>query len=494
MGVLLIERLKWAIWIGVAGLTLFSMWTLEQERQTVDTAGADTAAGPITLYQSKDRAAGPLIVVSHGFAGSRQMMQYIARDLARSGFLVVSFDYIGHGRNPALLSPDVTRIEGTTQQLVAQTKAVFAEIERRLGRQEKAAFLGHSMATDIIIRAAQDLPQVQDIVAISMYSEAVTPASPRRLLVVSGEWEERLRRVGRDVVAQVGGTEIEGETVRAGDVTRRAVYTPNTEHVAVLFARATLDEVRVWLSSGFGVPSGQTAPGAGGAILIVLMGVVVLTAPLLRVLPRTAPPAQVLPLKTYLAAVVLPIFPAGLGAAALSSPVFGVASFAGLFWFFALWGGVAFAVLWRAGHRFSPPSVRGVGLFLIWALIVFAVALDRYAAAFLPSGPRIWLMATLLPATVLYMLTDRALAGGAPLWRRLLARTIPVLALSGAMLTFPENLGLLFTVLPVLVLFFVVYGTMGTLVARRSGAETAAVAQAVVLAWALAASTPIFAG
>lgn len=487
------EILKRALWAVTAALTVFSLWQLERERLTVSTQELASSAGPITIYMDEAATNGPLVLMSHGFAGSRQMMQYIARDLARAGFVVASFDYIGHGRHTGLLSPDVTRIEGTTQQLVDQTQGAFAAVRAHLGPLDQIAVLGHSMATDIIIRAVKDVPQVSDVVAISMYSEAVTPDFPRRLLVISGEWEGRLRDVGREVVAQVSGREIEGETVQAGDVLRRAIYAPGTEHVAVLFDRVTLDETRAWLAQGFQMsPDVRTRP-MGPYILLVLVGIVVLTAPMLRLLPVTANTAEPVSRNVYLAAVLLPVIPAGLAAVLLSGGFFGIAAFGGLFWFFSVWGCVGCAVLWRAGHRFSWPSARGMALFFLWSLVVFAVALDRYGAAFLPLDMRLWLMLALLPGTLLFMLADRALAASAPLWRRVLSRTLPVVVLSGTMLIYPENMGLLFTVLPVMVLFFMVYGAMGTLVARRCGAETAAVSQAVILAWSLAASTPLFA-
>lgn len=472
---------------------IFSVLQLERERRTVTTNHILTEAGPITLYAAVAGEGGPLVLISHGFAGSRQMMQYIARDLARAGFRVASFDYIGHGYNTEQLSPDVTRIKGTTQQLIDQTLSVYSAVERLLGPQVEVAVLGHSMATDIIIRAARDMPQVRDAVAISMYSEAVTAEFPQRLLVISGEWEGRLRKAGRDVVAQVAQPAEEGQTVRSGDVVRRAIYAPRTEHVAVLFDKVTLEETRAWLLAGFALPDAGTTRPMGPYIVIALVCLIVLTGAVFQFLPKTTAPTQQVPLSTYLAAVLFPVLPAGLGAVAVSVGIFGVAAFGGLVAFFAIWGCIACSVLLRAGYRFHRPSAFGIALFLLWSLLVFAGLLDRYVSAFVPTGVRLGLMAALLPAALLFMLADRALAAGAALWRRVLSRALPIATLAGTMLIHPQNMGLLFTVLPVMVLFFLVYGTMGTLVARRLGPETAAVAQAVILAWSLSASTPLFA-
>jgi alpha-beta hydrolase superfamily lysophospholipase len=136
-------------------------------------------------------------VVAHGFAGSRQIMQAYSLHLAQSGYRVLAFDLEGHGRNPRPMSGDVTSVDGTTALLVAETRAVIAAA-RALPQAGPVVASGHSMATDIIIRAAiaereQGNP-VAAVVAISMFSEAVTATEPMRLLAISGEWESRLRQ------------------------------------------------------------------------------------------------------------------------------------------------------------------------------------------------------------------------------------------------------------------------------------------------------------
>ena len=45
-------------------------------------------------------------------------MQSFALTLAQAGYIVVSFDFMGHGRNPVPMSGDVTSIDGTTTLLM----------------------------------------------------------------------------------------------------------------------------------------------------------------------------------------------------------------------------------------------------------------------------------------------------------------------------------------------------------------------------------------
>ena len=485
---------KSIFWVLVSLVVAACLWRLETERHTVNSQQLETPQGEVSLFSPKTGVVGPLVVVTHGFAGSRQMMQYISRDLARAGFQVAAFDFFGHGRNGTLLSPDVTRIEGTTQQLVEQTKAVLASLQSAGVDTGRVSVLGHSMATDIIIRAARDLSGVGGVVAISMYSDAVTSQFPKRLLVISGEWEARLRDVGREMVKQVDEAAVEGETARQGDVMRRADFAPNTEHVAVLFATKTMEEARAWLLQAFGLDAQGRTIAQGLNIALLLLGLVVLGAGVMRGLPQSAEQVPRLQIKTFLLALFVPVLPACVAAVLLTGDIFGLAAFQSLLWFFGVWGAVALAILLGSGQRLKRPDWRGITVFVIFGFGIFALALDRYAAAFLPVGPRAGLMIVLAVGCLPFMIADRLLVHGAALWQRFIARAVPVLALGTCMVVFPQEMGLLFTVLPVLVLFYAVYGTMGHLLSRRQGAETAGLALGIVLAWSIAASTPLFAG
>lgn len=483
----------WLVWAIAAGALIVGVWHLERERATVAQQNLSTQAGEATLYYA-DAPEGPLVFVAHGFAGSRQMMQYISRDLARAGFVVAAFDFYGHGRDSRRLSPDVTRIEGTTQQLVNQTKAIVRAVQADLGTSGPIGMVGHSMATDIVIRAAEELPEVAAIVAISMYSDVISPTFPERLLVLSGAMEHRLRAVGREVVAQLDATASEGETVRVGDVQRRAVSVPNTEHVAVLFSPVTLQQTRAWISDAFSLNVSEETTRSGPAILAVLFAIVVLIWPFSRVFNGAQKQRKPLTKKQFSFILAAPIVPTFLATSLGGGSLLGTAAFGSLLVFFLVWGSVALCALWWFGRRPEMPNLVAAAFLLFWALAIFALALDRYAAAFVPTGPRLPLMLCLLLGTLPFALADRMLVASAPLWQRSVARVLPVMVLAACMMLNPENMGVSFTVLPVMVLFYTVYGTMARAVARRTSSETAALALAGILAWSIAGSTPLFTG
>lgn len=486
----------WRYTLGLLAIViaLVSLWHIDRAGGDVRVTAVTVAGSPATVYRSAALPAdAPLVVVAHGFAGSRQMMQAVSLTLAQSGNAVVAFDFVGHGRHPGLLSPDVGNIDGTTAQLVDQTVAV-AQAARTLPglpTDGPMALVGHSMATDVTIRAAQRLPDITGIVAISMYSDTVTATFPDRLLIVSGAWETRLRDVGLRFLRQVDPAAQEGDTATAGAVIRRAVAAPNVEHVGVLYSPTTLTETRDWIAAATGGPTDGKVAVIGPALLGLMVAIVIAFVPLAAlggpVQPCAEPPTRA----RFLAALALPVLPAA-GTMLVLAGTGPVAGFAPLAGFLGIWGAAQLGVLWHGGWRPGPVRPGALGLLLGWGL-VFALVLDRAGSSFVPTGPRAGLMAVLLLGTLPFALADAALAAGAPVWRRVVSRLAVLVVLAITMFAAPRTLGLVFTVLPVLVLFWLVYGSFGRWTAQRAGATTAAVGSALSLAWAIAASTPLFA-
>jgi hypothetical protein len=175
-------------------------------------------------------------VIAHGFAGSRQLMAAWQLTLAQAGYVTASFDFEGHGRNPVPMSGDVTSIDGTTQLLMDEIGRVTDAALEATGAAPRVALLGHSMASDIVVRQGIRDDRVEAIVGISLFSQAVTEAEPRNLLIINGGLEGMLREAALEVMAPLGVGE--GETVGTpGDgFARRAVSSPFVEHVGVLYA------------------------------------------------------------------------------------------------------------------------------------------------------------------------------------------------------------------------------------------------------------------
>ena len=464
---------------------------LERQRAGVTSEGMMLGETPVTLWRGAGDDPAPLVVVAHGYAGSRQMMQPISIALARAGFTVAAFDFNGHGRHSAPMDADITTLDGATTQLVTHTVAV-AEAARGLPDVTgPVALLGHSMATDIVIRAAERIEDVAAVVAISMYSDAVTPDFPDRLLIVSGAFEGRLRDVALDRLHQIDPAAAEGETVRAEGVERRVVTAPLVGHVGVLYSGTTLAEARDWIAGAMGRAVSGPLPVIAPWVVVLMASLLALAWPLAALVPRTTDTGDTRKRGAWLALAV-PVAPALAAAVFFPAGALGLSAFGVLAAFFGVWGVVQLALLWRAGQGPRSVSWSGLVLLLVWGLGVFAVVLDRYGAAFIPTGPRLEVMALLLLGTVPFCLGDALMARTGGWVLRLLLRLLPIGALFAAMLLAPR-LGIAFTVLPVMVLFWCVYGLAGRWIAARTGPATAGLALGVILAWAIAASTPLVA-
>jgi dienelactone hydrolase len=484
----------------IAGFLLCGtgVWNLEAARAGLAISPLDVGTTPATVYRIAGAAQAPAVVIAHGFAGSRQLMEAYALTLARAGYVAVSFDFEGHGRNPKPMSGDVSRIDGTTRLLMRETGSVVDAALALPFVDGRVALLGHSMASDIIVRLAREDPRVRATVAISMFSEAVTAAEPRNLLMVSGEFESFLRANALANAKLADAAAEEGATI--GDPAegsgRRAAAAPNVEHVGVLYSAAALQESRDWLDAVFGRTSSGPVAATGGSILLLMAGLVLLAWPFAGLLPRRAEPAEPVPLRVFLVAILAP--------AAATPPLLAlfdtrflpvlVADYLAAHLFF--YGLLSLAILAWNGVRIGRIAWAAAAAFAAYGIFVFGGALDRYAASFMPNAARLPIVAAIAVGAIPCMLADSlATEGGrARLWRVLAARAAFLASLGAAVALDFERLFFLLIIIPVIVLFFVVFGTMAGWVGRRTQSPGATgLALGVVLAWAVGVSFPIFA-
>ncbi|MGR3545491.1 MAG: alpha/beta hydrolase [Roseovarius sp.] len=469
-----------------------ALWQLEGQRRGVDITSFTVSDTPITRM-AMPGADGPVVVVAHGFAGSRQMMQAYGLDLARAGYRVWAFDFEGHGRNRVPMSGDVTRIDGTSRLLMAQTGRVVTAAMAQEGFAGEVALLGHSMATDIIIRTALEDARIGPVVVISAFSQAVTATEPDNLLLITGAWEAGLRSFARAAVAMVAPGAGEGDTVQAGAVTRRAVVAPWSEHVAVLHSRLGRAEAIGWLDAAYGRTSDVAVRATGPWFLVLMAAIVALAAPLARLLPQTAPRApRALRGGQFTLVVLVPALLAPFLAVQVQTRLLPVLVADYLALHLVLYGLIQVGLLGYVGRRpsgFHPVAVLAL---LVWGLGVFGSALDRYGANFWPTPERLAIIAALSLGAVPFMVADAVLTRGAPLWQRLTARAGFLASLGLAILLDTERLFFLAMIAPVILLFFLIYGLMGRWVAARAGALSAGLALGIVLAWALGVSFPLF--
>lgn len=480
---------------------LLAAFQLEAQRGEVEVRPFAVGTTPASLFQLPDAAPGPVVVIAHGFAGSRQLMASYALTLARAGYRVVAFDFEGHGRNPVPMSGDVTAVEGTTQLLMAELGRVAEAALRLPGADGRLAYLGHSMASDIVVRQALEPPAVDATIAVSMFSRAVTATTPGNLLVIVGAWEQRLLEEAlralqlADPDARVG--EIVGDP--AAGTGRGVAVAPNVEHVGVLYSAAAQRAARDWLDASFRRASDAGIADRGGWIALLLVAVIVLGWPLAGRLPaaREAPSAPLttgrLALATLAPAALTPLLLLPVETRIL--PVL-IADY--LVLHFALQGALVLALLgyWGRLRGAFPPRALAIALAVgLFGIGLFGTLVDRYVASFVPHAGRIAIVLGLALGAVPWMLADALLTEGgrAGVPRTLLVRSAMLGSLGLAVALDFEALFFLVIILPVILLFFLLFGTMGGWVGRRTGLPAASgLGLGLVLAWALGVTFPLF--
>lgn len=451
-------------------------------------------------------------------------MEPIALALAGSGFVVVTFDFLGHGRHPRPMRGDLQDQEGTPAILVEQTGEVVDRALQLDGVDGRVALLGHSMATNILVRYAQRDPRAAATVGVSMFAPTIDEGSPLNLLAISGQLERRLRAEARRVVAMVAGgsdDEIEPFTTYGSFATgsaRRAAVAPRVEHVGVLYSATTIDESKAWLDAAFGRSATDSrvgrSHGRGLWIAALLAAVFVLARLLVTRLPRVSAHAlgasaswARLALVAGLPALITPFLlrpmPTGFlpvvvgDYLAVHFGVFGL-TMALLLW----WTGgrpdarriVAHAGLAEGGAQRVAVAVAAL---LVWFAVAMIWPLDRYFTSFVPVAERLPLMLAVFAGTLPYFVVDEWATRGAQARRGAYPVTKLLFLLSLALAVALDFEGLFFLVIivPVILLFFVVHGVFSRWIVRATGSPlVAALGNAVAFAWAIGVTFPLYAG
>jgi dienelactone hydrolase len=520
---------RWLSWV-VAGLAVVAigvaLWHLERAGDGLTVRTQQLGATPVTVFRPADRsAAGPVVLIAHGFAGSQQLMQPFATTLARNGFIAITFDFPGHGRNATPMRGGLADQDESLRVLLASMQAMGAfarELARGSGGSGAYAVVGHSMASDIVVRHAQaQAGEVQATVGVSLFAPSITadtPSdSPRNLLVIDGALEpqvmaaEALRVVGRS-----GGAGALADTTygRFADGTaRRATLSPGVEHIAVLYSAHTLAETLAWLNAAFERPPAASSPfidARGPWLGLLLLGVVALAWPLSRLLPRVGAAVTATPERMrwwrwrgQAPLTLLPALATPLLLWKLPSDVLPILLGDYLVLHFALYGLLTAGGLWGLGQR--PPRLsRGHALALgaalvaasAYALLAVGAPVDRYVFNVQPVAERWPVIVALCAGTLPYFLADEWLtrdARAAP-GAYVASKLCFLLSLVIAIALNPGRLFFLAIIVPAILLLFVIYGLFSRWSYRRTGhPAVGATANALAFGCFIAVTFPLVA-
>jgi pimeloyl-ACP methyl ester carboxylesterase len=483
-------KIRSALWTIFALLLAgWAIWTLESARANL--TFAELREGPTPVTRISNGSDGPPVVIAHGFAGSRQMMLSYAEALAQAGYTVYTFDFEGHGRHPQPMSGDLTAIEGTTQRLVDQTITI---VERVSDGETPVALLGHSMASDVLVRVANTREDVGPIVLLSAFSEAIDATGPKDMLLITGEWEAGLAAFAERALQMADPDAHMGDVVETETLRRKAVLAPYVEHVAILHSKTGLSEAESWLNTFYDRPTvAHVAIQSGWPLIALLVAITILFRPVIRALPQEDVSMRPLNGYAFAIAVITPALFTPFLAYPFDPSFLPVLVADDLALHLAIYGVLQFLLLrWLRGQA-PRPDLTVAAVLAFWAIFVFGMALDRYGANFWPGPGRLSLIAALCLGAVPFMLADSRLAHGAPLWQRILGRVAFFASLGIAIALDFEGLFFLFMISPVLVVFYFTFGWMGRIASKRAGPSSAGLGLGLALAWALGVSFPMFA-
>ena len=478
-------------------------------------ATAATASAPVP-------ALAPVVVIAHGFAGSQQLMQPYAVTLARNGYIAVTFDFPGHGRNP---EPFVARLEDEERRvgvLLGALEQVAGFAAGLPGGDGRLALLGHSMAGDVLLRyATAHRDQVVASVLLSPYMSQHAPkVKPRDVLFVFGALEpEMLHQAGREAVAAASGSQVaSAAAVQPGQVygdpadgsARELVFAPGVEHIGVLYGRGGIGAALDWLNRALGHQGDGFIDARGGSLGLLFLGIVALAWPLSRLLPRAAtrPLGAGLPWRRLLPVAIAPAVLTPLILRVLPSDYLPILLGDYLALHFGVYGLLTMLGIWFTPRRHDAPaglpprpgrvlwSGLVVGTLAASAYLTLGIALplDQYVTAFMPGAGRLWIVLGILPGTWAYFAADGWLTHGegSPRAAPILTRTLFLLSLLGAVALNLSQLFFLIIIIPAILAFFLLYGLIGGWVYRRTRHPlVGALAIGLAFAWSIAVTFPV---
>jgi len=489
-----------------------SVFQLNNATDGIVIRDVDIGTIPARIFEKQEHIAAPVVAIAHGFAGSQQLMQSFAIALARNGYIAVTFDFAGHGRNPSPLTGSITEETGATETLLAELEKVSA-YARPLG-DGRLAVLGHSMASDIVVRFAEKSPDIAATIAVSMFSPVVTASSPKNLLVIVGDWEGMLKDEALRAVSLATAPRHAEASMLYGDplkgTAREAIFIPHTEHVSVLFARESVRAALEWLDACLAIK--RNAPlqldARGPWIAFLILGSVLLGWRACQSLPQVTqvPIGAGLNWRRLWVPMVLPALITPLLLRFVPTHFLPVLVADYLAVHFAVYGLITLVVLALITRSNPLFTMQGRTLYRLLAAVMLVMAyealalfwpLDHYFANFVPALNRMPIVLAMMIGTLCYFLSDEWLTHGTHSGRGAyaLSKLIFLVSLGIATALDFERLFFLMIIIPVILLFFLIFGLFSSWIYKSTGDPlVAGIAHAFAFAWAIGVTFPILVG
>ncbi len=492
---------KFLLLVLMLAVVVGTQFMIGQQQADVVLTHEQLAGNPVDRYAAVGSPQGT-VLVAHGFAGSKELMQYWGFALARQGFDTYLFDQPGHGEQVQPL-PEWRSL--ANNPLGRNLQAMIAELTAT-GRAEagRIALVGHSMGGAAVVAAAMEQnPAIVATVAISAaYSDPLPPDLPVNLLSLVAERDPASIRAA-------------AAALEPQSATRKTVDFPGKNHLTIIYDPQAFDQAIGWIHQAMGtrpVPIAPVAPW--GWILAALAGGL---GTVLSVAALLAPPESraktgrqpSLGFLTGLVALSVAALSAVLATVYLRVSWVGVAVLDYLLPYFAIMALVLWLLrfLWprdfafpltQGGDGVAGATLRGLGVTLAY-LGALVPVIQMNLTHHMPTLPRI--MPLLISAVVLWLYfvqeegLKRAVAHQhgvvAGLGLGLISKLVIVGTWLGAT-ALPNPPIFLTLTIPITVVVLVVLELIATFMGvQRFSSAAAATVNAVVLAWAVAVTFPL---
>ena len=425
-------------------------------------------------------------IICHGYAGSKEMMRQLAFDISNAGSNAVIFDFIGHGSNAQKLINNPTELSGTTQQLVDQLIGIIDFLKTKYGSEIKINLIGHSMASDIVIRASEN-QDISSIAAISPYSTKVTSNFPRDLLLTSGQFERHLRKHSLKFTQLIDPVANENIEYSNGTVRRKASYTKNTGHVSVIYSPHTSREIIEW----FDLTNYERSIWATH-IIWILLSLTMITYGLSRLQFSKAKYHE----KQKLSSIRLTIVSVTSLAIALFSGLldyqpFSLFGFGSIAAYFGLYGLAILILCKEARDNLENFSLYSF-LKLAVAFLFLAILINQFIGSYYITNHRLYaFLIMIIPITIFCVAIENLIAFSSTALA-VLIRILPIIGFSILLAIFPNKYGVMFTTVPIYIFYFLVFGYIGKFQRNQIGSYTTGATNGIFLTFAFAATNPIF--
>ena len=425
-------------------------------------------------------------IICHGYAGSKEMMRQLAFDISNAGSNAVIFDFIGHGSSSQKLVNNPTELSGTTQQLVDQLIGIIKFLKTKYGGEIKINLVGHSMASDIVIRASEN-QNISSIAAISPYSTKVTSNFPKDLLLTSGQFERHLREHSLKFTQLVDPDADENIEYSNGTIRRKASYTKYTGHVSVIYSPHTSREIIEW----FDLTNYERSIWATH-IIWILLSLTIITYGLSRLQFSKAKYHE----KQKLSSIRLTIVSVTSLAIAFFSGLldyqpFSLFGFGSIAAYFGLYGLAILILCKEARDNLENFSLYSF-LKLAVAFLFLAILINQFIGSYYITNHRLYaFLIMIIPITIFCVAIENLIAFSSTALA-VLIRIMPIIGFSILLAIFPNKYGVMFTTVPIYIFYFLVFGYIGKFQRNQIGSYTTGATNGIFLTFAFAATNPIF--